>query len=281
MADKHPPDKHSSSGSSEDGGSGLISEQELEEVLAQASALATDLSEQLGMGGDDPSSDSLARDSNIAPAAAGTETGDSDSIDNLPQDLDAELGELERLIAATRSDVTETGEGSDEPAPSAEAPAQVPEEPAVADPGPGKSVPDARDDPPVDQRSSESAGPGADLTFHAVSVKPGIVGSGKIGVVGTHTVSPKVDASAPMETPDEPAEADDTPQKFAGIANVIRGAATHLSPTVLAGCERAVNLLELIDRPLGRIGDPVRRLIGWVAIATIATSLLVFLYSLF
>lgn len=119
------------------------------------------------------------------------------------------------------------------------------------------------------------------MTFHAVSVKPGIVGSGKIGVVGTHTVSPKVDASAPMETPDEPAEADDTPQRFAGMANVIRGAATHLSPTVLAGCERAVNLLELIDRPLGRIGDPVRRLIGWVAIATIATSLLVFLYSLF
>lgn len=281
MADKHPPDKHSSSGSSEDGGSGLISEQELEEVLAQASALATDLSEQLGMGGDDPSSDSLARDSNIAPAAAGTETGDSDSIDNLPQDLDAELGELERLIAATRSDVTETGEGSDEPAPSAEAPAQVPEEPAVADPGPGKSVPDARDDPPVDQRSSESAGLGPDMTVPAVSVKPGVVGSRKIGVVGTHTVSPKVDASAPMETPDEPAEADDTPQRFAGMANVIRGAATHLSPTVLAGCERAVNLLELIDRPLGRIGDPVRRLIGWVAIATIATSLLVFLYSLF
>ncbi|MEE9268745.1 MAG: hypothetical protein V3V49_00630, partial [Candidatus Krumholzibacteria bacterium] len=209
MADKHPPDQPSSSGSSEDGGSELISEQELEEVLAQASALATDLSKQLGIGDDDPSSDSLARDSNIPPAAAEAATGDSDSIDNLPQDLDAELGELERLIAATRSDVTETGEGSEEPAPSAEEPAQVPEEPAppqardsnlapaAADPPPDDSVPDARDDPPVDQRFSESAGPGADMTFPAVSVKPGLVGPGKVGVVGTHTVSPKVNASAP------------------------------------------------------------------------------------
>ncbi len=112
----------------------------------------------------------------------------------------------------------------------------------------------------------------------AVSVKPGVVSSGKIGVVGTHT--PNVDASAPGETPDEPAEADDRPHKFAAFANVIRKATTPLSPMVLAGCERAVTLLESIDRPLGRISDPVRRLLGWLAIATIATSLLVFLYSL-
>jgi hypothetical protein len=43
---------------------------------------------------------------------------------------------------------------------------------------------------------------------------------------------------------------------------------------------RAVTLLEIVDRPTTKLGGTVRQLIGWAALATLGTALIVFLFSL-
>ena len=64
-------------------------------------------------------------------------------------------------------------------------------------------------------------------------------------------------------------------------ASPILRAAARLSPIALFICERTVSLLEKINGPLGALGETPRRVIGWVAVATFATSLIVLLISLF
>ena len=62
---------------------------------------------------------------------------------------------------------------------------------------------------------------------------------------------------------------------------VRRRVATKITPLALPICDRAVRLLEALNRPTQRIGYAPRILIGWLAIATIGTSLIVFLISMF
>ena len=57
--------------------------------------------------------------------------------------------------------------------------------------------------------------------------------------------------------------------------------AAGISPLLLAGTERFVSWMELIHRPLPALKETPRRVIGWVALATIGTSVIVFLLSLF
>jgi hypothetical protein len=45
-------------------------------------------------------------------------------------------------------------------------------------------------------------------------------------------------------------------------------------------CDRALSLLEVIDRPLAKLGSSIRRAIGWFAIATAATAVVAYLISL-
>ncbi len=88
------------------------------------------------------------------------------------------------------------------------------------------------------------------------------------------------DKPPPDETPAGSGEVSPATGSGATPGTAVRSAAARLSPPVLAVSERVVNILEVADRPLGRVGDSVRRVIGWVAIATVGTSVIVFLYSL-
>jgi hypothetical protein len=42
-----------------------------------------------------------------------------------------------------------------------------------------------------------------------------------------------------------------------------------------------VQVLELMDRPVQRLSRGVRRVLGWAAVATLATSVIVYIVSLF
>jgi hypothetical protein len=44
---------------------------------------------------------------------------------------------------------------------------------------------------------------------------------------------------------------------------------------------QAVRILEKMDEPVSGMGQSVRRLIGWVAIATFGTSVVVYVISIF
>ncbi|UCE61301.1 MAG: hypothetical protein JSU63_06045 [Phycisphaerales bacterium] len=60
-----------------------------------------------------------------------------------------------------------------------------------------------------------------------------------------------------------------------------RQVVARLEPLGLLACEGGVRALEAIDKPTQRVGNVARRIIGWVAIATLGTSVIVYICSLF
>ena len=104
-----------------------------------------------------------------------------------------------------------------------------------------------------------------------IGERPGTVSTGMLGVVESAT---------------EPVAAEPTPPGEPGrVAALARGALdtlrTRASPIGLRVGNHGVRLLEIMDRPFGRIGEPIRRIVGWVAIATCGTSTIAYLISLF
>jgi len=60
-----------------------------------------------------------------------------------------------------------------------------------------------------------------------------------------------------------------------------RRAVTRLTPLALPVCECGARIIEVLDRPTRRLGEAPRLLIGWLAIATVGTSVIVYLISMF
>ncbi len=328
--DEQPPDQPTPD-SPENKGPDLISEDELEAALAEASALASDLSEQVGADG----TPAAPAESAEEPAASTDSDETPAQSDKLPTDLDAELVELERLIAVAESDVGQAPDPADETASPPQEPAAAPDEPApqseeaaapsdesvslgeesgsvsaepaapsaepaalqadsdipdfmdeltrpeesdaakVAEPLPPPSKPVASAET-TPQGERDADGPSSEAT----SPRPGVVGTGTVGVVGTVSQAPEADpveAAATRDKPDGPSSTSGNTRK---VPEVIRVASARLAPHVLTVCERGVTILELIDRPLGRISQPIRRPIGWVALATTGAASILYLYSL-
>lgn len=285
MSEELPPDQPPSD-SPQGGDAEFVSEKELDEVLAHASDLANELSEEVGAPNDSADAGG-ARDEEARAAAS-------------PPGLDAELVELQQLVERTSKELDaaqerpecESTSSGDASAPTAEA------EP----PANGYSVPDfmaeftQTEEPPksggrapepsgeAEQPPTASGPVGGDRSGpqpeQRPAPRPGVVGTGMIGVVGT--VHPKVsDAETPsVPMPDEQVDPETQPSPAGGWAHRIRAGATRLPPIVLSVCACAVHLLEQIDRPFARLGHKVRRVIGWIAVATVGTSLIVYLLSL-
>ncbi len=262
-------------------GSEMISETDLDDVLAQASSLAADLSQEIGQDAGSP--------------AAGTAPLDGGSTDAT---VEVGLDELERLVAATREEL----DGSDGEAAAPDPPSEEPADLAVPDfmseftepsPPPPPDEPDGPDElPPPPAALDEPPPPAAIAAPNDSQVVSdpslGIVATGTVkqeappeplGVVGTQspvvaedTSSPKVDDSA-VEAPTEP-----TVSKRVAL---VRAIVAKAGPILLIVCDHGVSLLEKIDRPLQRIGQVPRRLLGWLAIATLGTSLVAFIVSAF
>lgn len=262
-------------------GSEMVSESDLDDVLSQASSLAAELSEEIGVDAGSP-----------APAAA--------SIDDDTADVSVEVGleELERLVAATREEV-------DGDAPAADPPNSEPEDLAVPDfmseftePEPPSSdepeapgEPDAAEESPPLPAFDEPIPTTTTASNDAQIVSDpslGIVATGTVkkeappeplGVVGTPSPEVVEDPASP-EADDSEGEASEEPtvSKRAALVQTVVGKA---GPLLFMVCDRGVSLLEKIDRPIQRLGQQPRRLIGWLAIATLGTSLLAFIVSVF
>ena len=280
MPEEHPPDDSLPNPSDD----GALSNQELDEVLAQASSLADELSEQVGRAEDwDP------QGKHGEPPAGAT-------------DLDAELSELERLVADASSEVDEEAHSTDQGTTLAEE--------SSAPQSENQSIPDFMaeftrpEGPEEEQRAAESPPPGAPLGPPAASetadhsseasgqhaariTEPGVVGTEIIGVVGRQTPPPTDHETAETSEPAGPMEGGDgtaavlAGRVTVGLNDIARRAAGRLSPIALKLCDRVLHLMEVVDRPLARLGAPVRTLIGWVAIATAGTAVIAFVISLF
>ena len=259
MSDQPPPDR-ASSDPSKQAAWDSVSETELDAALSHAASLAADLSKQL--------------QSNGNPAAP-AETAPSTPLEDPQRDLDAELQQLEQLVGSAAAQV----QAVDDAAPASPAPAPTE---SVPDFMSEFTVPPASSDAAADDLSASTSADDlmADLVDHrqerarvaAGPGKSGVVGSGIVGVVGGPVNMPPV---APKPVEPSPAEAEPDPRPSTGPRW-----AERLRTPILSLLDRFVAGLELIDRPLARIGSGARRIAGWLAIAMIAASIVVFVRSI-
>jgi hypothetical protein len=280
MAEEHSPDDSLPNPPDD----GALSNQELDEVLAQASSLADELSEQVGH-----AEDQEPQGKHGEPPASAT-------------DLDAELSELERLVADASSEVDEephsTGQGAtlaDELSAPQSGDPSIPDFMAefTRPEGPDEEQ-GAAESPPIDAPSgppatSEAADHSSKASGqHAARItEPGVVGTGVIGVVGRQAPPPTDHKTVETSEPAGPMKGDDgTAAVRVGrvtvrLRDIARRAFGRLSPIALKLCDGVLRLIEVADRPFARLGTPARTLIGWVAIATVGTAAIVFIISLF
>lgn len=251
---REPPD------GSESGG---ISEQEVSDVLAKASQLASELARQLD--GEEPPP---------IPASSGSIQPESPKVDEQLDDVDA-------LLAITGNELSEAP--TDEVAePHAEL---SPEEAAKAIPDfmDEFTQPQSENDNASDSQEISSAGTAADTqpTYEAQSgPKQGVVGTGIVGVASATTLGPQVLAE------DEPVAVaprrriPDPRKHFAKLVRMVVSAGEGVLARLFPLADRAVGVLETTDRPFTWMKGPIRRMAGWLAIATLGTSVFVFLWSL-
>lgn len=251
----------------------LVDAEELDDVLAAASSLATELSGELGAADTGPSS------ANPSPNARPRDGVD----DSTSASLDAELSDLQGLIS-TASD--EINGGSDAITDKGEPRGDVPDFMAeFTRPGPEESrleTENVNNSPSLpgastNQMDHEDSTP--DLTR---TLRPGVVGTGMIGSIASgKDASDKERAAA--ESPEESSEtgADESTDRVEVSKRIARTATTRLRPVAVGLALRGVRLLERLDGPVSGVAASVRRAIGLMAIATLGTAVIVYLVSLF
>lgn len=220
---------------------GVLSTDELEEVLLQAAALAADLHSQVGA--DD-----------ITPP----------SFVNLHERLPQEPGGLDAALSELESLVEETSEQVDD---------QAPATPAEES---GEDTPDFMADlmAKPDEAAAKQDAPAKDApTPGPVAPKPDVARTTPAG-------------AEPSAATDEAASVVEQKQTALLKVRSLAGALSRMmirivEPHLLSGTEYVVQGLEAADRPLSILGDRGRRVLGWVAIATFGTSLMIFVYTCF
>ncbi len=238
---------------------------------------------------DEPVTDALDASSASSPDAASEETseasGTSDDFPPADTDLDNELAELERLVGTVSDEIdadaveatNENSEGaSDEPS----------DTPTRAAP----EVPDfmseftEAEEPAVEQGSvdaTDGTSGGGDPHTTTVSAvadsKQGVVSSSMLGVVGTAST-----ADDPSEeATDEANSTEETePEEVPLIGRLKASVAAPLSKVAFRGATVVAGVCEQVDRPFTRLKAPLRRGLGYLAIATFGTAVLAFMLSL-
>ncbi len=196
--------------------------------------------------------------------------GDESPQADAPDESDAPIDDLMADLTGPAVEEPATDDGGGEaPAPAdvaAEAPTpdfmddltQPVEEPAAGISG--ASGMDGLDEvPPFSEAASDVS----------LDEKPALT----TGVVGSPSLAPKEHA------PDDPVEQD---AATASLVQRIKGNAFQaVTGLAFAACKRGVGALETINRPFDRLGDPIRHLVGLIALATAGTAAIVYLMSLF
>ncbi|RME37136.1 MAG: hypothetical protein D6788_10110 [Planctomycetota bacterium] len=251
----------------------IVSADELAAVMEEASSVARELAQEVGVGGDQETTAPAAPQAEGAPGGPSPEEV-ADGID-----LDARLSELERLVeTASRelggdldrqepvsmTDLSRTGMSPGE--------ASSPSSPAAED------APDfmaefmegSEEEKNAPEPQPVPAAPSPTISAPVTSPKP--------GVVSTPDLAPAQPEEKVEETEEEPAE----PSAGLGerIAGMLKPMTAVVSGLALHAADKGVTVLELVDKPLARFGDTVRRIVGWVGLATLGAALMLYMVSL-
>ncbi|MHC4696477.1 MAG: hypothetical protein ACYTFA_07035 [Planctomycetota bacterium] len=115
---------------------------------------------------------------------------------------------------------------------------------------------------------------------------PGVVEPRDLGAVGSPDTAPAKETAIANADPSQesdkasPAKAPAARSRSPAM-RLLGRAAAPLSPLALKACEGGMLVLETMDRPAQRLGYWPRRFIGWLALATLGASLIVYVASLF
>lgn len=142
---------------------------------------------------------------------------------------------------------------------------------------------------PTESAEAAKAGDGvSDTSLSTEPPKP----DEKVGVVGSTIAtadfsefadSLPTESSLPEEAGTPPEATEDPPacEKSEGFCvKAVRRVPALISPVLLPACSVGIGLLEKFDTPTRWLGSGARTVIGWIALATTGTALIVFLLSL-
>lgn len=286
MADEPTPNPFSPDPT---GGTGReeVSAEELDALLAEASALASEISNDLGEPGEEMEAE--PRESTEGEQSLPEPIGLTDGVDTQLQRIDG-------FVAEARSELGASPEPPEEPTKSDQAPSPASEE---------RALPAFMDDltSPVDDSASPAAEDPGNPSAEFHEPEPRRIAARQSVPPEPETPDPPVWAEAPAVSdplaegsgpapngppqpiPHEKMSADEPTLPGAPLSTdrvgAIHRAAARLSAVALGLCNCGVQLLEMMDRPVRRLGPGPRHAIGWLAIATLGTSFIVFAVSLF
>lgn len=261
MSDQSDQDRSgSASGAKSSAGS------DLDDALALAASLAADLAVELG----EAPPPSASAPSDASPSAPAVDAAS----------LDSELSKLEDLVDETAKEIAPDSGGSSSGVP--ESMSEFTEQPAEQADGSADESPTPSGAPTGEDASSIAPPEEVAKANLAESVQSGVVGTGMLGVVGNIKKPSPIGSRGAS-----PADGAAVGEASSGKATLASGPITRIraiiseriAPVLYAVSERAVGVLEKIDAPFGRVGAKARDLIGWVALATVATSILVLILA--
>jgi len=256
MSDQPPPDS-APSNPTRQAAWDSVSEAELDAALSHAASLAAELSGQIQSAG--------------GPAPATGPPSGGNPLDNPRNELDAELEHLEHLVSTTAAQLQSAENTS--PGASAVPAYAVPDFMAELTTPQKPAARSAPDRAPSSVHSDPVPAPAYGTPDWAkpdgASVKPGVVGSGMMGVVGGAVNIPPL---APPRAGEPVVYAECERESPPGWH-------VRLVAPIIVVLHGLASWLEVIDRPLARVGGRVRRISGWIAIALIMGSMMVFVRS--
>lgn len=276
-----------------DGAAGgeAVSEEDLDALLVEASQLASEISGEVGGG---------QTDATPLSAENQLESDSSDLSSSLNcDDIDSQLAALDRLVDESQCEI-----GAPTQPDAAEVPSDMP---------PGETStsevdrsdlsiagnPDAKATLPKDTGDSTAPSDGDVPDFMQEFTQPASdstqesenLGRSDLSEPGSETsaVSPALQPATQEAKAKSGEFAQSTGQAAAtehagrkeGMRLLITRLGHALSPMAFRATDKAVSVLEVVNSPTQRIGGGIRTAVGWLAIATIGTSVLVFLTSLF
>lgn len=246
----------------------------IDDVLSQASSLADDLANEVG------TSDNEAVLSEDDVAFLANSASDSDTVD-------AQLDQIEQRLAETESELTETSE-ENEPTTeemdykaaaasfgdlSASSPDFTSEEPDSEEPTPEKAEPPRGETIQLCKRAPKEPADTEQQADHAAPTGIDISDQDLGDLSGDASVPSLDDSAVPSLEPDEPNKSEATSSTTS---------APVAKPTIVTAAANALCTgLEVVDVPFRPVGEKVRNLLGWLALAILFAAFLVFVLSFF
>lgn len=295
MAD-NPQHENASSPDPDGAGGEVVSEDDLDALLVEASKLASEISGEVG--GAQADAIPLSAENQFESESARNEPSDLSSSFS-GDDIDSQLANVDRLVDESRSEI-----GAPTEPDAAEVPSDLPSGESPTSGVDRSDLPiagdlDANNDSSTDTGDS-TAPPEEDLPdFMQELTQPAIdsplesehqkasdlsepVSENSSVSSARQPTTPTADAESGESTRSTgQAAATDRARPMKGMRLLITRLGHTLSPMAIVVADKAISVIEVVNSPTQRFGIGIRTAVGWLAIATIGTSVVVFLTSLF